>query len=289
MSKIALGTVQFGLDYGIANNQGRVQNEETEHILKYAQENGISILDTAAAYGESEQTLGCILKSQSHDFNIVTKVPHCSKNMIKEHVFQSMNKLQSKQIYGVLFHSFKALKDDFSKWDIFKEFKKTETVNKIGVSLYHPEEWIELKEKNIIPDIIQFPFSIFDNRFIPYLSEMKTYGIELHIRSVFLQGLYFMNPGNLPEFFSPARKNLFQLQQYGCKNKIPMASLCLNYAHAFNEIDYILIGVDSLKQLKENMSLLNSNKKDVERLKKDLSQFTLSDKRMVLPYLWPQK
>lgn len=289
MMKIALGTVQFGLDYGIANSRGQVAFEESEKILAYAQKMHVSTLDTAAAYGNSEQVLGRILNKNQYDFRIVTKIPHCSKNQIKSHLIESLEHLHCSKIFGVLFHSYEALRDDFLKWDILKDLKQSGVIQKIGVSIYHPSEWLELKQKGIFPDIVQFPFSIFDTRFVPYMNDMKKYGVEIHVRSVFLQGLYFLDPNKLHDFFTPVKDTLSNLNLYCYEQQLTMAALCLNFAYAFNEIDQIIIGVNSLKQLKENLAMVIQDDESRARIKKHLLQFKLEDERMVLPYLWPKK
>jgi len=290
MAQIALGTAQLGLDYGISNTHGQVSYRESKSILDFAEKNGITILDTAAAYGNSEEILGDILsvKDNNH-FNLVTKIPVCRKNEIEYHFTNSLKKLNCKSIYGLLFHNFQVLSYDFSKWDILDSFKKVEKVKKIGISLYHPAEWIELKEKNIIPDIVQLPSSIFDQRFIPYLKEMKDMGIEIHVRSVFLQGLFFMDIKTLSTFFTPVKDNLKQLHEISLEKKISIASLCLNFVNAFKNIDHIILGVDKLQQLKENIKLLNNNEKELQKLKQELIKIKIKDERMVLPYLWPKK
>jgi len=290
MPQIALGTVQFGLNYGISNTQGKVSSDEVSRILDYAEECFIPMLDTAAAYGSSEIVLGEILnKKRLNPFRIVTKVPPCKRHEIEDHFHQSLKNLRHDSIDGVLFHSYQALSDDFSKWDILAQLKENGKVRKIGTSLYHPAEWLELKERNIIPDIIQIPFSIFDRRFMPYLGEMKKYNIEIHVRSVFLQGLFFMKPEALPAFFLPIKNDLQKLRKVSNDLSLSISALCLQFVKTFEEIDFVVLGVETKDQLKENIEQFYANEETLLTVRNELLKINICNERMVLPYLWPKK
>lgn len=290
MSQLALGTVQFGLDYGISNTNGKISPVESLKILDYAERCSISLLDTAAAYGNSETVLGNILiNKKRNSFKIVTKLPICKKSQMKVHINESIKKLKSDSIYGVLFHNFQALSSDFTKWDILVSLKSVGKISKIGISLYNPVEWLALKENNIVPDIVQLPFSIFDQRFRPFFSEMKTLGIEIHVRSIFLQGLFFRNPDDLPDFFLPVKEELYKLKKLSESSSSSITSLCMNFVKDFKEISYVVLGVDSLEQLKDNIKSFYNTDKGFNKIKTELLQINIQDERMILPYLWPIK
>ncbi len=290
MSKIALGTAQFGLNYGISNKNGIVNETEVFSILKYAAEYGIDTIDTAFAYGESESVIGRNLdKIGQNKFKIITKIPPCKKNDIIEYFNSSLTNLHIKSIYAVMFHNFKAIESDLTKWDILNDLRDKGKVKKIGVSLYHPEEWEYLILNNIHCDIIQIPFNIFDQRFLTILEQIKTHGTEIHVRSVFLQGLFFLPANDLIKFFDPIKHYLDFLNDECKQMDISIASFCLSYANSFDEINKIVVGVDTVENLKENVNSIILDKNYIDRIKMFSKNISIKDKRMVLPYLWPVK
>ena len=204
MNKLALGTAQFGLDYGVTNSEGKVQVEEVELILGCAKENSINTLDTAASYGNSEEVLGSIGIS---DFQIITKtIP--LKNGVDEvikHFQQSLTFLNKSSVNGLLIHNINEIehKNFNTLFKELTELKRQGLVNKIGFSTYTPEQ-VDFLLKNFDFDLIQVPFNIFDNRLIQggQLQALNNKGMEVHARSVFLQGV-LLDFNNLSNYFSP--------------------------------------------------------------------------------------
>ena len=145
MKKIALGTVQFGLDYGIANKSGQVSIGEIRNIFEYAKMNSLDTLDTAIGYGDSEERLGTVGVSQ---WNVVTKLPAIPdsikdvKTWVREAVEQSMLRLQVDQLNGMLLHRPNDLlnKHGDDLYTALEELKFDGLVKKIGASVYVPEE-----------------------------------------------------------------------------------------------------------------------------------------------------
>ncbi|MCG8572052.1 MAG: aldo/keto reductase, partial [Spirochaetes bacterium] len=200
MNKIGLGTAQFGLNYGINNSRGKIPTSEINEILLFAQKNGIDLLDTAYAYGESEKVIGQnneIINS----FRIITKFPPKIKHPIKELFFESLTNLKRSTIYGYLIHDFQTYLSNKVILSILKELKSERKVAKIGFSLYYPDQLKYLFDNNLKIDIIQIPYNIFDRRFDDLLPLAKKEKIEVHIRSVFLQGLVFKDPKILNSHF----------------------------------------------------------------------------------------
>ena len=288
MPKIAIGTAQFGMNYGISNCHGQISEQEAKEILAFAQKEGIDLIDTAAVYGNSEQTIGTVLRADNA-IKIVTKTAGNSKDEILFSFNRSLERLKVRKVYGLLFHCFNEVKEGSSKWDLLRSLKDKAVVDRIGVSLYHPEEWQFLLENNIIPDIVQVPFNLFDQRFKKILPEMKARGVEIHVRSVFLQGLLLMEPEKLDPFFSPIKHNLSILRNEVIRLGCSIQQICLGYVDAYDEIDYIVIGVERLENLIENLMLLKNSKLSNSEIKKVGTGFSINDERMVLPYLWPKK
>ena len=189
IGKIALGTVQFGLDYGQFNKNGVVNPDEVEKIINFARIKGIKFLDTAHSYGTSEQVLG---KNGVSDFKIVTKFSKVNKNgsSLFKSIKNAHNLLNVRRNYGYLAHNAKVLlsSDGQIIFNRLKNLKDQNLIEKIGVSVYEPTEARSSINKYNI-DLIQIPFNIFDNRWDSILNEMKDQDIEIHARSIFLQGL----------------------------------------------------------------------------------------------------
>ncbi len=288
--KIGLGTVQFGTDYGISNQGGITSLDEIERILEVAIYNGISIIDTAAVYGTSEEALGKTL-SQNHRFRIVTKTPSVSSfkittddvHKLEDSFFRSLNKMKQASMYGLLTHNAGDLLSEnghllFSK---MSELKQKGLVKKIGVSVYTAVQIDEVLEKFQI-DVIQLPINVFDQRLLisGHLSTLKRRDVEIHARSAFLQGLLLMSHETLPPFFNSIREHLKlyhrSLQQYG----LTPVRAALGFLLNIPEIDFIICGVNNYNQLNE----ICNEAVTVKSI--DFTNFALSDVAILNPSNW---
>jgi len=284
-NKIALGTVQFGMDYGISNKRGKIPRDEVFEILKEAFESGIDTLDTAYLYCESETVIGDFIKKYKKQFKVVTKSPDCKIEQIEDLFYLSLKKLNIGRVYGYLIHNFQHYKENPKIWNILEKLKAENKIQKIGLSLYYPSELEYLLNKKIKIDIIQVPYSIFDRRFEPFFIELKNRNVEIHVRSVFLQGLVFKNPEELDGYFTKIKEKISSLNSLSMKYNIPIGALCLNFAILDNSVDRVIVGVDSIKNFKENVSALNYLT-DVENILQELSQFKEDDENIILPVNW---
>ena len=279
MNKLALGTAQFGLDYGVTNSKGKVQVEEVELILGCAKENSINTLDTAASYGNSEEVLGSIGIS---DFQIITKtIP--LKNGVDEvikHFKQSLTFLNKSSVNGLLIHNINEIehKNFNTLFKELTELKRQGLVNKIGFSIYTPEQ-VDFLLKNFDFDLIQVPFNIFDNRLIQggQLQALNNKGMEVHARSVFLQGL-LLDFNNLSNYFSPWKKEFSIYQETVKDNGLSLLECALNFVLNIREIDKVLVGVNSERQLKEIVQAV--------KRRSNLSAYPINDINLLNPSLW---
>jgi aryl-alcohol dehydrogenase-like predicted oxidoreductase len=255
--KIALGTVQFGSSYGVANKNGQVPKKEVEKILKYAKDSSIDFLDTAIGYGDSEQRLGSI---GVKDWNIVTKLPEipleCNEveAWVKRRFISSLKRLNVKHIKGLMLHRPMQLLEPIGEdiWSAMQEIKKNGLVDKVGFSIYDSKE-LDLVWGDFKPDIIQVPLNILDQRLLEdgYISKFKKYNVEVHVRSVFLQGLLLMPLKIIPPWFEPIMETLILFHKEAEKRNISALQLALSFVQSINEIDKVVVGVDTLKQLYE--------------------------------------
>jgi len=286
--KIALGTVQFGLDYGINNPRGRIPKKEVSQILEYASQQGIHVLDTAFSYGDSEMQIGKFIAEDKNKFNIITKTPQKGDVSIQDAVIQSLQSLNASTLYGYLLHDFDALREDKTVWADMEILRAEGKVKKIGVSLYSPQEIDFLIENSIKPDLVQVPYSVFDQRFGSACSRLKKEGVEIHVRSVFLQGLVFKQPEELENSFSGIKDKLSRLHAIAGESNIPLAALCVNFALNNEWVDYAVIGVDSLDNLKENLNFKQYRKQSTE-VYAQLLELKESDEELIVPTRWAAK
>lgn len=261
MGKLVLGTVQFGLQYGV-NSAGRPSEDAVKGILAEAAKGGITTLDTSSAYGNSEEVLGDSIATPEL-FNIVSKYPK-GEIPVDEMFSSSLRRLKVDHLYGYLLHHFEVYKNNPAVWDEFIHLKESGKVQKIGFSLYTPEE-LELILKNGSPfDLIQVPFNIFDKKFLPYMRDLHEKGVEIHVRSTFLQGLFFKDRNALPEKLQPMKKYLLQLDEFSKKSGLSISEIALNYNLQNPYIEGVLIGVDNVEQLQMNLNSVKDTPIDIE-------------------------
>jgi aryl-alcohol dehydrogenase-like predicted oxidoreductase len=286
ISRLAIGTAQFGLDYGINNTRGQVSEPEVVDILQLAYDQGVDMIDTAKAYGTIEDVLGRCMLSQK--FNIVTKIPKSSLKEIVTHIQSSLRSLKIQKLYGCLFHDFASYKKDPSQYNILRQCQEDGLVKKIGFSLYHPHEFEDIIKNHISVDIVQVPYNVFDQRFNKYFNTMKDMNIEVHVRSVFLQGLFFKDPVMLDPFFAIVRPKIEKLQSIAAGSNLNVAGLCLSFALLNNSIDRVIVGIDDKEQLQELFGYC----KNVNMFKAIYSQLSAlheDNEQIILPYLWKVK
>ena len=246
-----MGTVQWGIDYGISNTNGIPTDAELDAIVRLATQNGIDLFDTASQYGNAEQRLGNYTTKNSR---VVSKFSSVNHSSLENEIQGSLERLNVEQLYGYLFHSPKDLINAPLLWDKMQHLKGEEKVKKIGYSLYSPEELELFLDKNWIPDIVQLPYSLFDRKFEPYFEKLKSLGTEIHIRSVFLQGLYFKSIETLSPKFNDLKSTLKEVAEIATEFGLTKVELALNFVLKNEYVDYAVIGVEQANQLKEIIS-----------------------------------
>lgn len=264
--KIILGTVQLGLNYGVNNTKGKPSELEAFDILKIAYDNGIETLDTAEAYGNSTQVIGDFHKKYPNKkFNVITKLDArvlLSKGDLFKKVKESCKTLNVDKIHGYMFHNFVSFKKNAIFFEELIEAKKQGLIKKIGVSLFSNFELNTILEEYNDIDFIQLPFNLFDNELKrkKHLEKAKYKNIEIHTRSVFLQGLFFKEIKDLSNTLAPFKEPLELIHKISKESDINLGYLALNYALEKEYIDHVLIGVDSKEQLNLNLQNLKGEK-----------------------------
>jgi aryl-alcohol dehydrogenase-like predicted oxidoreductase len=287
VTKLALGTVQFGLEYGIANEVGQVSLDEAQYVLSLAKENEIDVLDTAIAYGASEEVLG---KVGVDEFRVVTKLPSLSADQsdiarcVRDQVEASLKRLGQERLYGLLLHRSKDLLGSKGEQLIqaLVDLKNEGVVQKIGVSIYSPDE-LEMVCSKIKIDLVQAPLNVVDRRLQSsgWLDRLKDDGVEVHTRSAFLQGLLLMERSKIPQKFS-RWSSLWdhwheKLKVLGVS---PLAAT-LAYPLSLEQVDQVIVGVDNAKQLKDILAAVNEADHAL-----DASFMTSNDTNLINPSNW---
>ena len=286
--KLAIGTAQFGLNYGIANDHGKVSQREVKKILDFARNSNISLLDTAMDYGDSECSLG---KAGAKDFNIVTKIgdiPSNEKNIrdfIHNKLKNTLDNLGVESLHGLLLHRPENLlnKNGTEIYEILSEFKDKGLINKIGISIYEPDD-LEKIIPNFELDIIQSPINILDRRLINsfWADELNKKGIEIHARSIFLQGLLVIDPSKRPTYFKKWNKLFKAYDEWLHEKKISNLEVCIRFVLSQDSIDKVIIGIDSCEQLKEIIKISASKEEKLVIPDKLFS----TDKFLINPSCW---
>ena len=284
-NKIVLGTAQFGLDYGISNTTGQIPENQVFEILEESLISGIYVLDTAYAYGNSELVIGNYIKKHGNVFKIISKLPECNPSDVRNIFESSLERLGVDGLYGYMCHSFQHCIDNPEIWDILEKLKSEGKIKKIGISLYYPSELEYIIEKKICVDIIQVPYNIFDRRFEEYFPVLNKMGVKIFIRSVFLQGLVFKKPSELDDYFTKIKDKITQLHSLAVELNIPIAALCLNVAILNEFVDQVVVGVDSIQNLKEIISS-SVYHDDVKNIIPKLYSLREDDEDMILPINW---
>lgn len=285
--KISIGTAQFGFEYGVANNAGQVKPAEVDQILTEAKKNKIDILDTAIAYGKSEESLG---KAGVDEFRVITKLPPLTLDQgntyrwVLDEVEKSLQRLQQKKLYGLLLHHPPDLLGLNAK-ELIKaltSLKNRGLVQKVGISIYGPDDLSEFFKRAPI-DLVQAPLNVVDRRLQAsgWLDKLKDHGVEVHTRSTFLQGLLLMDRRDIPQKFS-RWSSLWDRWHYNLKELgISPLSACLAYPLSLRQVDQVVVGVDSAVQLLE---ILKVAKKSTES--SDLSFMCSTDLDLINPSQW---
>ena len=288
--RLGLGTAQFGLDYGVSNRSGKVRIAEARKIFEVAESAGISLLDTAPAYGDSQASIGAALEPQAR-FRMVTKTPVFTSDTIgasdahalSESFDASRKALRRDTLYGLLFHR----ADDVLKpggrrlVDAAQDLVQRGAVEKIGVSVYTGSEIDRILDV-FTPGIVQTPVNVLDQRLVKsgHLARLGQLGVELHVRSVFLQGLLLMDAERMPAYFGPFQPGLRGYFAAVAAGGLSKVEAVLGFAMSL-PADAVLVGVSSAEELRE---LIRCSDSRAARI--DYDAYAIDDPGLVDPSRW---
>ena len=281
--KLILGTVQLGLKYGKFMDE-KLNEKESIEILKYALQNNINTFDTAQKYGNSEKILSNI--SNNKNVKIITKIDFTNYKNIDECINISLKNLNIEKIDILLLHNYNDLKNEKLIQDLTSKYNEGK-IKKLGVSVYNIDEAMNVL-KNPIFKIIQIPFNFLDRQWDNnnFLKIIKNNNIEVHIRSIFLQGILLNDISFWPNVENKEiiYENIINI----CKKyKISRMELIIKYSLSFDWINGIVFGVNNVSQIKENINTFNSLKKFDSITLKDIKEtFNNCTEKLLNPSFW---
>jgi aryl-alcohol dehydrogenase-like predicted oxidoreductase len=286
--RLSLGTAQIGSNYGLCNSSGIMKFSEAKKIINFAKNNGINSIDTAINYGDSELILG---KIGVQDFQVTTKLPEipCEETNISQwmcqHLEQSLSRLKILKMYSVLLHRPGQLLGPrgIELYEGLQNLKKTGLVEKVGISIYSPDE-LEPIFKNFYLDQVQAPINAIDRRMISsgWLRKLYDNKVEVHARSIFMQGLLLTSRHDIPMKFSKWNKVWDTWDQWLLTQDISPLDACINYVNSFPEISTLIIGVDSLTQIQDIVSATGFSQSSLQFPKELMS----TDLNLINPSNW---
>ena len=284
-SNLILGTANFGQKYGI-NQKKKLNIKNIKKIINFANKNKINFFDTSRSYKNSEKIIG---GSKSRNSKIITKVPPLPNNIksndikkwLNKQISLSLKKSKVKKFYAILLHKSEALlgKEGYKLYTALNELKKKKLTRKIGVSIYNFNTLNSILKKFKI-DVIQLPFNVFDQRLLYKKINFYQSKPEIHIRSIFLQGLLLMNASELPRKLKNFKKFWISWNKVLDKNNMSPLNGCLNFILNFkHKFDYIVVGCQNINQLKQ----IIRHKR--EKFPKDFYKIKIKSKKFYNPQL----
>lgn len=281
--KLVLGTAQLGMKYGINNQLGKPSSEKAMEILSAAAAHGIDTLDTASGYGDAEKTIAEFHRGNPH-FKIITKFAINENFSVEEECKRVCDLLAIPALESFMYHRWNDITNKEVR-SVLLNLKDERRIKKIGVSVYGNDQLAEAIDLEWI-DVIQAPFNLLDNfsQRGELLTKANEKAKEIHVRSVFLQGLFFMNTESLPGNLQPLRGYLNQLNDIAKNAHCSIAALALQYAVSRPMVSKVLIGVEQKSQLEENIKMLEGRITD--DIFNEVDSIYVKERELLSPVNW---
>ncbi len=296
MAQLCLGTVQFGMKYGINNTLGQPAEEKVFEMLDTAIEGGIRVIDTARAYGTAEILLGRYFENRK-DIDSLQIISKLRPNIIDDHAADcysivrkefedSLKRLRLQSLDGYLLHTPQYIYNS----EIVKSLQRLKAerlVNHIGVSIYDLQEGYAALETEGL-DYVQLPYSILDQRGVQegFIPKAKEKGMTIFTRSAFLQGLFMMENEHIPAPLKHVAPYLITFENLLKKYNIDKTAALLKFVCQEKNIDYLVFGVDTNEQLLQNMHICKKQKIPDAFMEEVKHTFVNIEKSIIFPSLW---
>ena len=299
LSKLTLGTVQLGMNYGINNQSGMPDEQKSFEILRTALDGGVTVLDTASNYGCSEDVIGKFLSNYSGEHpTIVTKfeisnapsltVKEAERNLRNE-IENSLERLYLSKLPFLLYHD----ETEFDRWtdrleDVFRRLIAEGLVDKVGVSIQTSSVIGKILSSDLY-EAIQVPMNIFDTSLVRdgFIGKLKNAGVCVFVRSVFLQGLFFKNPDDLPDgVLQSAKGPLKQLKKFAQDEGMSIAELAFSFIRDIDGISSLVLGAETPEQVKQNLTLQNAKVISKAVREEIMSIFSDIPSGVIQPWTW---
>lgn len=290
--KLIIGTANFGLEYGIANKK-KLNRGDVFNILEYAHNQGMHGIDTAKAYGDAEKVIGEFFEKYGKVFNVITKLPkkeYKSITDVEDEIFESLKNMSIGYIDFVLLHSYETYKL-YGKMiiSVLQSLCRDKVIGRYGVSVYHPKEAETIARETDDVMAVEFPLNLFDQRFLKdnLMQRLKARGHFLFARSVFLQGLFFLDEGKLNGNFAKVKDKIRKIRDVSKEYDIETECIALLFAAEKLWVDGVIIGIDSKNQLMSNAGCFSEeNLNKYKLIEPFFSGLAVYDEEIILPYRW---
>ena len=284
MNRIVLGGAQLGLPYGILNGGETLSREEVARILDTAAGHGIDAIDTAIAYGQSESVIG---ETAQNRFKIISKLPPIPLDVsnvsqwVRTQVDASLSRLKCTSLDALLLHRPQNLTDPHGAelYAAINSLKVEKIIQRFGVSIYTPDELTGIIGTFDI-DVVQAPLNVFDRRILGVIDQLTALNIEVHVRSVFLQGVLIAKPENRPQRFQPWSEHFARFDEWVLSTGLSAMACCLGFALQQPGVTNLVIGTTSPESLTEIMTSIPNMKLEVPA---DLQS---SSEQLIDPRVW---
>ena len=251
-AKLGLAAAQFGLDYATSGPRGRSPEAEVSDILQIAARSGVALLDTALG-GRTERVIGELMPRPT-PFRMVVKTARCDRgpDFVEAEARASLKRLGLERAHAILVEQ---AGDLFSPngpalWDRMKRLRDEGLFDRVGVSVYASDDPVGVARR-FRPDIVQAPASLLDQRLIVNgaLAELAEMGVEVHLRSIFLQGLLFLPPDRVPAPLASAARGLSRVRRMIAEGRSDPLQAALGFALARPEATTVIVGVNTASEL----------------------------------------
>jgi len=284
MNRIVLGGAQLGLPYGILNGGETLSREEVARILDTAVDHGIDSIDTAIAYGQSESIIG---ETSQNRFNIISKLPPLPVDIsnvsewVHSQVQGSLSRLKCTSLDALLLHRPQDLTgaQGVELYAAIESLMAEKMIDRFGVSIYSPDD-LEGIIGTFDIHVVQAPLNVFDRRILGVTDQLSALNIEVHVRSIFLQGVLIASPQDRPQRFEPWSEHFALFDEWVRSSGVSAMACCMGFALQQSGIAKLVIGTTSAESLDEIMNSIPNSVLEVP------THLQSSVEQLIDPRIW---